>query len=92
MAAAELTGEGIVLRERTLLPGQGVLEGLGEVEEAPADDDIVVERHEETHLQDKQNKPHIYAKLFPVAFNYRVSTKQPDSPHSWQSRCHPGEG
>ena len=33
------------------MPGQGLLEGLGEVEEAPADDHVVVERHEEAHLQ-----------------------------------------
>lgn len=39
---------------RTLRPGQGILEGLGEVEEAPADDDVIVESHKEAHLQDKQ--------------------------------------
>lgn len=33
------------------MPRQGLLEGLGEVEEAPADDDVIVERHKETHLQ-----------------------------------------
>lgn len=33
------------------MPRQRLLEGLGEIEEAPADDDIVVESHEEAHLQ-----------------------------------------
>lgn len=41
------------------MPRQGVLEGLGEIEEAPADDDVVVERHKEAHLQEKQ-KNRIY--------------------------------
>lgn len=49
--SSELTCEGLVLDQRTLVPRQRLLEGLGEVEEAPADDDVVVERHEETHLQ-----------------------------------------
>lgn len=43
-----------VFNERTLFPRQGVLEGLGEIEEAPADDDVIVERHKETHLRHKQ--------------------------------------
>lgn len=46
-----LTCIGLVLDERTLMPRQRLLEGLGEIEEAPADDDIVVESHEEAHLQ-----------------------------------------
>lgn len=49
-----LTCAGLVLDERTLVPWQRMLEGLGEVEEAPADDDIVVEGHEEAHLQVKE--------------------------------------
>lgn len=49
--SAELTCEGLVLNERTLVPWQRLLEGLGEVEEAPADDDVIVERHKETHLR-----------------------------------------
>lgn len=36
------------------MPWQRLLEGLGEVEETPADDDIVVESHEETHLQARE--------------------------------------
>lgn len=49
--STQLTCEGLVLDERTLVPWQRLLEGLGEVEEAPADDDVIVERHKETHLQ-----------------------------------------
>lgn len=51
---AALTRYVAVFNERTLLPRQGALEGLGEIEEAPADDDVIVERHKETHLQHKQ--------------------------------------
>lgn len=40
------------------------MEGLGEVEEAPADDDIVVESHEETHLQDAQELRPVRLSLF----------------------------
>ena len=32
------------------MPWQGLLEGLGEVEETPGDDDIVVQGNEEAHL------------------------------------------
>lgn len=39
------------------MPWKGLLEGLGEIEETPADDDIVVESHEEAHLQNRQEKP-----------------------------------
>lgn len=46
-----LTCTGLVFDQGTLVPWQRLLEGLGEIEEAPADDDVVVERHEETHLQ-----------------------------------------
>ena len=46
-----LTCGGLVLDERTLMPWQRLLKGLGEVEETPADDDIVVESHKEAHLQ-----------------------------------------
>lgn len=38
------------------MPRQGLLEGLGEVEEAPADDDIVVEGHEEAHLRARESR------------------------------------
>lgn len=54
-----LTCAGLVLDERTLVPGQRLLEGLREVEEAPADDDIVVEGHEEAHLQ-PEIKKHLF--------------------------------
>ena len=46
-----LTCTGLVLDEWTLMPWQRLLERLGEVEEAPADDDIVVESHKEANLQ-----------------------------------------
>ncbi len=36
------------------MPRQRLLEGLGEIEETPADDDIVVESHEEAHLQARE--------------------------------------
>lgn len=36
------------------MPRQRLLEGLGEIEEAPADDDIVVESYEEAHLQTRE--------------------------------------
>lgn len=49
-----LTSAGRVLGEGTLVPRQGLLEGLGEVEEAPADDDVIVESHEETHLRARE--------------------------------------
>lgn len=32
------------------MPGQRMLEWLGEVKETPADDDIVVEGHKKAHL------------------------------------------
>lgn len=47
-----LTCAGLVFDKWTLMPRQGLLEGLGEIEEAPADDDVVVESHEETHLRE----------------------------------------
>lgn len=48
-----LTGAGLVLDERTLVPGQGLLKRLREVEQTPADDHIVVERHKEADLHMK---------------------------------------
>ena len=36
---------------RTLLPGQGALEGVPQVEQAPADDHVVIKSHEEAHLR-----------------------------------------
>lgn len=50
----ELTVVGPVINEWTLLPRQGLLEGLREIEQAPADDDIIVERHKEAHLQETE--------------------------------------
>ena len=47
-----LTCHGLVLDQRTLVPRQRLLEGLREVEETPADDDVVVESHEEANLQE----------------------------------------
>lgn len=49
-----LTCTGLVLDEWTLMPWQRLLEGLGEIEEAPADDDIVVESHKEAHLRTRE--------------------------------------
>ena len=46
-----LTRSGFVLDQGTLVPWQRLLEGLGEVEETPPNDHIVVEGHKETHLQ-----------------------------------------
>lgn len=45
-----LTGGVPGLDQWALVPRQRLLEGLREVEQAPADDDIVVEGHEEAHL------------------------------------------
>lgn len=36
------------------MPWQRLLKGLREVEETPADDDIVVESHKEAHLPHKR--------------------------------------
>ena len=46
-----LTGLGSIPPDWTFGPGEWVLERLEEVEDAPADDDVVVEAHEATHLQ-----------------------------------------
>lgn len=48
-----LTCTGLVFDEWTLIPRQRLLERLGEVEETPADDDVVVEGHEEADLNTK---------------------------------------
>ena len=45
-----LTGGVPGLHQWALVPGQRLLEGLREVEQAPANDDIVVEGHEKAHL------------------------------------------
>lgn len=49
-----LTCTGLVLDEWAFMPWQRLLEGLREIEETPADDDIVIEGHEEAHLEDKR--------------------------------------
>ena len=49
-----LTHCGFVLDQGTLVPWQRLLEGLGEVEETPPNDHIVVEGHKEAHLQNKK--------------------------------------
>lgn len=51
-----LTCTGLVLDEWAFMPWQRLLKGLREVEETPADDDIVVESHKEAHLQGKRVK------------------------------------
>jgi len=38
------------------VPRQRLLEGLGEVEETPADDDVVVEGDEEAHLTGRERE------------------------------------
>ena len=54
MCVLRLTCAGFVFDQWTLVPGQRLLERLGKVEKTPPNDDIVVERHEETHLQSKK--------------------------------------
>lgn len=38
------------------MPGQRLLKGLREVEKTPANDDIIVKGHKETHLQHKRTR------------------------------------
>ena len=47
----KLTGQRSVPPDWTFSPGQWILERLEEVEDAPADDDVVVEAHKATHLE-----------------------------------------
>ena len=47
-----LTGLAPIPAHRALGPGQRELEGLEEVEDAPTDDDVVVEAHEAADLQE----------------------------------------
>lgn len=53
-----LTSHGAVLHDGALAPGQGVLEGLEEVKDAPADDDVVVETNKKTDLGGKEGGGH----------------------------------
>ena len=46
-----LTGLGSISPDWTFSPGQWILERLEEVEDAPADDDVVVQTHKATHLE-----------------------------------------
>lgn len=45
-----LTGQAPVSSDWTVTPGERILEGLEEVEDAPTNDDVVVETHKATHL------------------------------------------
>lgn len=40
-----------IFSDRTLAPRQRILEGLEKVEDAPPDDDVIVEPHETAHLK-----------------------------------------
>lgn len=51
-----LTGQAAISPDWTVTPGKRVLEGLEEVEDAPTNDDVVVEAHEATHLERRMER------------------------------------
>lgn len=57
-SSPSLTGHRAVLHDGALAPGQGVLEGLEEVKDAPANDDVVVEANKKTHLGGEEKGGH----------------------------------
>lgn len=51
-----LTGKAPVLPDWTVAPWKRKLEGLEEIEDAPADDDIIVEAYKSANLGESQRK------------------------------------
>lgn len=59
-----LTGKCPIPPDRTFAPWQRILKGLEEIENAPADDHIVVETHKATHLDRQTDRLLIIVYLF----------------------------
>ncbi|KAG9335886.1 hypothetical protein JZ751_003543 [Albula glossodonta] len=72
-----LTRAGFVLDQRALVPGERLLEGLGEVEQAPSDDDVVVQGDKEAKLQRQNHRPKIKADK---SYNMRMQTATQSPP------------
>lgn len=51
-----LTGQAPIPSDWTVAPGKRILEGLEEIEDAPTNDDVVVETNKATHLQRERGR------------------------------------
>lgn len=53
-----LTGLGSISLDRAFSPGQWILERLEEIEDAPADNHVIIEAHETANLRGNERKQH----------------------------------
>lgn len=71
-----LTGKCPILSDWTIAPWKRILEGLEEIEDAPADNHIIIETHKTANLRGNERKQHYLSLITQIYKHTGTGDKQ----------------